>query len=393
MVLLLGNTLPAAEPLPEVVLQLGHPSFHKRVAAEQALLEQGSQALRLAAAGTKSTDPEIRQRSQRLLGLLQKIAFIEQRERVRDDPWTVSDDLAPGWEAFQSLAGDTPEARDLYVRMIEQDPELMMAVTLRPKEWPREFERRCADLRTFVDRRSSRELDPASIATLLFLAVHPENKLSPLSAGTVATLISDSEFFNAVQKAPPREGAVFRSLLSQWVQNTGHSSAPTRLQLATKFQLAAGISAAREIISNRNAVGQSRTQLQNAISFLANYGGQEVVPDLEPLLDAERLRTRGLNSGEPVPVRRPAPVPTAQTDLLVNDVALLALVKVTRQDPQEYGFSSYRLDTDHRYTNNPPSFATDDDRRRALSKWHAWRTLHANELSQQLPDASEGTPL
>jgi hypothetical protein len=311
---------------------------------------------------------------------------------VREDPWTADPELTPAWEVYQSLVGDSWEARDLYVRMIDEETELMMAVSLRPELWPLDYDRRCADLRTFVERRSNRDLDPAAIACLLFLAVHPDNKLSPLSASTIATLISDLEFFNAVEHAEDRESKVYRALLSHWVRMTGHSTAPTRLQLATKFHLSAGLSAAHEIIANRNAVGQSRTQLQNAVRFMASHGGPDVLPDLEQLLDLDSLRNQwGPEKIDASAIQHP-PSSTNRADVLINDMALLAMIQITQQDPQSYGFVNSRLD-DYRYGTNAPTFSSEEERQQALLKWQRWRATHQLDFQPRVWDASEGISL
>lgn len=382
-----------------LVQQLGHPSFQVRVAAEQELLTRGMDGLRAAGLGAKSNDPEIRRRSQRLVSVLQKLAFIEQQERVRNDPWMAGEELAPAWEFYQSIASDSPAARNLYVKMIEQESELMTSVVLRPKEWTLDFERRCADLRTFVDRRISRDLNTASIMTLLFLALHPDNRMSPLSSGTVGSLISDTEFYSTVMRAPVDEREVYVAFLSQWVESSGHSSPASRLQLASKFQLKAGVAPALEILSNYKSVGLSRTQLQNAIGFLAVYGSIDVVPELEKLLDPERYQTPTLESDGSFSIPEPRPeslrskseqTAEAQQTLLVNDTALLAILRITKQDPSKYGFANMRIDNQQRAPIVNASFATDGARRLALSQWLAWRIEHARQLLPPPSDASEG---
>lgn len=381
-----GGQVASSEPVPKLILQLGDKDFERRVEAERELLNQGAAGLDLVVRGLQSSNPEIRQRSQRLLGLLQKMAFLEQRDRIREDPWTVGDDLAPAWEVYQSLVGDSWEARDLYVRMIEQETELMMSVAQQPESWPLEFDRRCADLRTFVDRRSNRELDPAAVGALLFLAMHPDNKLNPISGATIGSLLNDQEFGTVVQNAAERR--VYRALLSHWVVMSGQSTAVTRLQLAIKFQLPAGVAAAREIIANRNAVGQSRTQLQSAIRFLALYGGRDAIEDLEALLENERVPALPVDLS-----RRRGGTPGGQADLQTSDVALLGLITITGQNPQDYRFSGPRMDAERRFGSSPEMLGSAEDRRFALDRWNAWRTYHLPKTLTQTPDASEGVPL
>ncbi len=399
----LGHVAGAADPLPDLIQQLGNSSFQKRIDAEQQLLKRGADGLRWASVGVSASDPEIRHRSQRVLKSLQKLAFIEHRERVRSNPWTVAPELAPAWETFQEFVGDSRGARDLYVRMLEHEPELMMALLLKAGDWSREFDRRCADLRTFYDRRTTQEMDQSSVLTLLFIAVTPETRLGQLSAGTVSALISEPEFRNAVQRAPAEEQAVYRALLSRWIQQSGLASPVSRMQLAVQHKLVAGIVPAKEIVNNSKAVGQSRAQLQQAINFLANYGTPAEIPDLELLLDQERLLALTLDAGWPrtAPAesrpesrstRRAASGDGQQNDLVINDSALLALIKITRQNPVDYGYPPAPPESENRLISSIPGFTSDADRRKAMAKWMVWRLEHARELAPAQLDASEGEP-
>jgi len=384
-----------AKPVHPLVRQLGDPQFERRVAAEQEILHQGAAALEWIEAGLQSDDWEIRQRSLRLLKILREFSLINQLERVREDPWTVSEELAPAWEVFHSFTGDSEAARTLYVRMIEQEGELMLAVGLQPHHWMEHFERRCADLRIhLMDRRNSQDLHPMTVLTLLFLAEHPENKLNLASSQTITNLLVDPAFYNYVQNCPAEEAKVCRALLSEWVQRSGQITPPSRLELSTRYQLPAGAAAAREILANRHAVGASRTQLQNAIRFLTIYETQASLQDLEPLLSLSDVTLPSMNP--PRLSRRDAdgtsPQNTTQ-ETQASDLALLGLVQMTGQDPQSYGFANVRIDLDHRYNTNVPLITSEIDRHQALLRWSSWRAAHPMWFRSAPTDASEGTPL
>jgi len=390
-----SSSILASQPVHPLVRQLGDRSFERRSAAEREILNHGAPAMEWVEAGIHSPDHEVRQRSLRLMEVLRKYSFIDQRERVREDPWTVSSELAPAWEVYQSFVGDNLAARDLYVRMIEQEGELMLAVALRPDHWTEDFERRCADLRmTFMARRSSHELNPISVLALLFLAEHPDNRMDVFSTQIISSLLVDTIFYNYVQNTTDDEAAVCRALISIWVQRSGHATPQNRLELATRYQLPAGVVAAREIISNRHAAGASRTQLQNAIRFIAVYGISDAAQDLEPLLILSGVELPALQgiSVEFVLPSREQPASTAQ-DQQANDLALLGLIQITGQNPQRYGFASTRIDLNHRHNTNIPLITSEGDRRRALLRWYEWRTAHPGWFTPIPEDASEGVAL
>lgn len=385
-----GSSLRAA-PVHPLVRQLGDPNFARRIAAEQELLQQGTPALELIEAGLHSDDWEIRQRSLRLSEILRRSSLVLQLERVKKDPWTVPAQLAPAWEVYQSYAGDGEAARSLYVRMIEQEGELLLAVELRPDHWMEQFERRCADLRIhFMERRVSQDLHPLTVLAILFLAEHPDNKPNLTASQTVTNLLIDPVFYNFVQSCPEDEAKVCRTLLNEWVRRKGHATPSTRLELSSRYQLPAGVVAAREIISNRHAAGASRTQLQHAIRFIAVQEPLAALQDLEPLLNLKDIALAPMNSEQIM--RQPAAgtEPGTPQETQASDLALLGLVQLTRQDPQVYGFANVRIDQDHRYNTNVPLITSEKDRREALLRWYAWRTAHPLWFRSPSPDASEG---
>jgi len=395
LVISCSNTALTSQPVHPLVRQLGDRSFERRSAAEREILNHGAPAMEWVEAGIHSPDHEIRQRSLRLMEVLRKYSFMSQRERILEDPWTISSELAPAWEVYQSFVGDSLAARNLYVRMIEQEGELMLAVALRPDHWTEDFERRCADLRmTFMVRRNTHELNPVSVLALLFLAEHPDNRLDIFSTQIISSLLVDTVFYNYVQNTTDDEAAACRALISLWVQRSGHATPQNRLELATRYQLPAGVVAAREIISNRHAAGASRTQLQNAIRFIAVYGVSDAARDLEPLLTLSGVELPVLQgiSTEFIPPSQEQPGNATQ-DQQANDLALLGLIQVTGQNPQAYGFANTRIDLNHRHNTNVPLMTSEGDRRRALLRWYEWRTAHPKWFTPPSEDASEGVAL
>ena len=383
LTLSMGSPLRGGEPDCEhadtLIQQLGHTEFSRRVAAERALLEQGTAGLESVQAGLKSEDPEVRRRCHRLASTLQRVAFHERKEAIADDPWAFDEHLAPCWDFFHRLVGDTPQARALYIRMVEAETELMMGVVQHPQSWPIQFERRCADLRTFSERPHGR-YDPAGTAALLLLSIHPDNQMGPWSSSTLTNMINDSAFTSSVERGQDR--AVLRALLSHWVASS-HSTPHMRLRIAERHDLEMGVAAAHEILQNRNGNGQSRSSLEGAIRFLTRHGGADVVDVLEELLEDEtplskrrQYARKGDDHGSP----------RASVDLQVSDLALLGLIQLTEQDPAEYGFSNLRMEG----RSQTGSFSSEADRKAALRKWHIWRSREGRHGTDEQFDASEG---
>lgn len=382
LMLLLGGAFLAASDPPatpqNLVRQLGHPEFQRRVAAERQLLLLGAESVPAVSQGLLSDDPEVRLRARRLMIFLQRASLQEHEERILANPWDVPEDVVPGWDVYHSLVGDGPAARELYLQILKQETDLMLAVQLAPTGWPIEFERRAADILAFSTRRSDRDVQPATVACLLYLAAHPDNTPSSAAIAVINTLIRDTQFVNAMEHSP--SAPAMRSLVSHWIANTRNATPQMRLSIAALFGLPIGIEPARVLIQSRHAAGQSRTQLQNAILFLAKHAGSDAIDELEQLLDDETSLMAVQNRT------------SNQKDLQVRDVALLGLLTITGQSPEEYGFDGLRQDAAFVYAPNSSSFPNDSVRRRALERWQSWRMTHLRE-SHHHEDASEGVPL
>lgn len=380
----------AKDPDPALLRQLGDHDFRRRVEAERELLGLGIHGLELIEAGARSSDPEIRQRSLRLLGQLRKAAFLHQREQVRANPWVVPEEMAPGWELYHSFAGDHSEARDLYVRMVGEESELFQALAESPERCTIEVERRCADLRAFGDRRSNREVNPLTVLSLLLLANHPESKLNSFTVQTLTGLLVDGNFYQYVQSASDGEAMVCRGLLSAWVEHSGPVPASNRLDLAIRYELPAGITPAREIIANRRAAGASRNQLLSAIRFLAVFKPKDDLEDLDHLLIATEQELPNLVRGPILFEPPPAKPPVEGHEQFTSDLALLALIQITRQDPKTYRFAVQKLDLDRRFNSGAPIFPSSSDRARAMRLWKTWKSQHPSYFTPPSSDASEG---
>lgn len=355
-----------------LVRRLGDASFASREMAEQQLLELGYQSYSAIMAGTQSNDPEIRYRSLRLMKRLQRLAFADNQHQLRRNPWLVPESLAPGWDVFHQMLGDGEESRELYVQILNSETDLMLALT--QPGWTLQFERRCADLQAFAHRRQSLELKPGSIAALLFLACHPDHQPSGSASSVVYMLTGDHQFRDAVENSQSR--GVLRDLLGLWIRRSENSSPMQRLSDAAAFDLDAALDVARESISERHRAQTSAIQLENSIFYLARHGGDSVIEELEELLEDAR-ELRGGSRG-------------SELDVQVRDAALAALLYVTQQNPQTYGFYELRPKTGYLYIGSSARFSSVADRERALAKWWAWRAQHLRAPVVDGLDASEG---
>lgn len=356
----------------QLVRQLGSPNFTARSQAEQRLLDLGYESYSAIVAGAESDDPEVRYRAERLLKLLQRAAFADNQHQLRQNPWRVPAAFAPGWEAYHQLLGDGPDSRELYVQILNSETNLLL--TLSYPGWRLEFERRCADLQAFSHQRRRIELQPGSIAALLFLACHEDNQPSGLASSVIYMLIADGNFRDAVENSQSSD--VLKALIGHWIRKSENSSPMQRLGDAAAFNLDAAVDVARGIIQDRDRVNSSPIHLENAIFYLARHGGQEVIEELETLL-TDRHQLRGSSRG-------------SEMDVQIRDVALVALLHLTDQEPQTYRYYELQPKTGYLYIGNSARFASAADREFALNKWQEWRAASLKDPVPNNLDASEG---
>ena len=112
---------PKEEPKPDpvsvkLVEQLGAPEFADREAAQKALRELGAKANPALRAGLKSENPEVRNRSAKILSEIRKDAL---EALVKGfDPAKAEQPDHPVWKHFVAIAGDSQASRELFARII-----------------------------------------------------------------------------------------------------------------------------------------------------------------------------------------------------------------------------------------------------------------------------------
>ncbi len=369
---LMADASPNSEQL---VRQLGNSSFAARSLAEQQILGLGFESYSAIVEAAEGDDPEIRYRAQRLLKILLRSAFADHQHLIRHNPWSVPEAFAPGWEAFQQLLGDGVDSRKLYVQILNSETDLMLALT--QPGWRLQFEKRCADLKAFSHQRQRIELQPGAIAALLFLAAHPENQPSGSASSVIYMLIRDSNFRNAAEQST--SSGVLKSLIGIWIRKSNNASPIQRLEDAAAFEIDAAMDVARDAIKNRNTRHANSIHLVNSIFYLAKYGGQDVIEELELLLnDRQQLQRSSRNP---------------EANVQVRDAALVALLHITRQNPQSYGYNSLRRRTGYLYIGNSAKPTSVESRENAIRKWRQWRADNVREPVPNVLDASEGALL
>ncbi|MEX0585362.1 MAG: hypothetical protein WD176_01870 [Pirellulales bacterium] len=352
--------------------RLAAADFAQRQQAEADLLVLGPDALPALRKALPSAELEAHYRLERIIAALDQVRREQILSEFRMGGQPNDPSLLTAWVAFSRLAGDGPEARALLAEMARVEPWIVAAVSGPAEQLRSDFERRAADVNLHRVQRQQSQRSVATVAALLFAAQLPDCHPSPSVVACINACVTEGPYLESmerVQRPQPLE-----RLVAVWVSDPTTTPALQRLQLAARFELIEGIDVALQIIEEQ----LPGPQLQQAVLYLAKAGNVSHLHQLELLLsDATDLQQRRQNSVTTFSSR-------------VQDVALVALLHLTGQDPEEYGFSGLREDQKYVYLPGTIGFDTDEQRQMAFSKWKRWSAEHLKQVQPVVEQAAAG---
>lgn len=390
----------SADELPRLIRQLGADEYQTRQSAQQRILDFGPEALPSLKTAARHPDREVQLRAALLTDRLRTLRNSHLMDELLAEPSRPAPPGLPYWREFSLLVGDSRDARNLYREMLRAEPELLTALDEGSPLLHVVLSDRVAKLEgeVYFGRQMSLELvDPASVSVLLLSTFVVESESQPplaifLENVLVRTVMDppadEQSAKESSQAAAAAEDAgkrrVLRELLDAWVASPDTAAMRLRLQKAQEFSLPSGVVPAREAL--RSSVASLRERA-DAVMLIASCGGVEHIPDLEPLLtDTTELslhrRRRGTSSGREV-----------NAEGRMQDLALAALVKLTRQEPRAYQFAGLTDAEPPAYSQSGFGFATDAGRMQALQRWRDWSREHLRWPHWGGWDAVAGTTL
>jgi hypothetical protein len=258
--------------------------------------------------------------------------------------------------------------------MLRAEPELLMHVAAgRVREWRAEFELRSTTFR-FPYGYGGAGPNALSAAALLFVALQSESQIRPEFLGTTSSLVNSGNFISLLND--PEIGPAARTLLDRWLSHAG-TAAQYRLDAGVRLGSDGALTTAREIVTNPNLV---RGLIFPAIMYLARFGDTEAIEVLE-----QRLQDTTLIQSKPPDV--------AYGSIEVRDLALLAILHLTKQDPVPYGFDRLRPSSLSLYQLENCALANQEAREKAFARWATWKREYLRSALPPVTDASEGIEL
>lgn len=339
-----------------LIVQLGAPSYERRVNAGKKLRALGLQGLPALRRAARSDNLEIAERVRRILMDVERIEQERRVEQYLKDPVGAPDDLLPGLKRYRAAVGNEAEHAALFVSMQRAEPALFRAVESGVDALEAAYAARCSEMFVEYNFLQSRKQVVERTAAILLCGADPDLKDDPQIEQFVWQFVNWNEFQTAVPS-----NAALKRVLGLWIAKGGGPLSHQKMMVGLQHNIPECLHPAIALCRGRGAVGTP----QYAILAVARFGSVAHIPLLEGLLaDDTKLGRTAQNN-------------VTTWESRTQDIALAALLHLTRQDPKDYHFKRLETNTQFVFAPNTIGFSSADDRIAALNKWHAWRAMPA----------------
>ena len=385
---------PAASPKPRAttadidrwISELGHDSYSVRQNAGAQLLAAGMLAREALLELSHGPDPETRAAARRLVAMIDRSEFRRRLDAFAADTDGRKKLSLPGWEEFQALVGNAASARSLFVDMQRQEGALIAAVFGGSKHAPEDlWEARLLRIAQWQPGQPDRSQFPplGSCAALLFLGSRTEMNVSDQSAQFLESIITRPPISQSLKD---NSQTAVRKLAVSWLlqcPNKNDDILRQRMSIIATIGLKEALPLALQVCSGGPEYlrVQPLTKVVGAM-IVGQLGGREHVAKLEPLLDDTTVC---------LPLQTQIPG-QAQAVVQVRDVGLCMVLKLTDQQPADYGYTNVKPAQPGTYQLQTMYRDTDAQRAESIAKWRKWREEHKSELAAAAANPSAATP-
>lgn len=365
---------PEAElPSPALVEQLGNDSYELRERAREELARREYDAEEAIRVGLKSDDLEVRYHCERLLVDIREQVIQRQLDKFVDAAGTDEAFDFPAWKSLTDVLGDTRESRALYVEMYRAEPETLKAFVNDKESLGDHITARAQLL-----QRNNRGqfLQPAlavgNVAAMLFAGCSQDLELGQGPNSQIYQLCYQQVFRDAIQSS--EKSALLKKLLARFVDHTNDYSAYQGLNLLQQHNMhQEALGTAERLLDAEGRIAQPHIK-QMSILILAKSGNADYMPRIEKLLDDKSICSQ-------------TNINKVMYKTEIRDVALFALLHLSKQEPKEYGFDRVAPNPQLLVNVHTLGFKGDEDRNAAFAKWKAFQEEQAKKASK--PEADE----
>lgn len=347
----------------EIVMRLGDDDFSTRESASRSLVQIGLPAIGPLETVQQHPDRELRFRARRTLDVLKSMDFRRRLEAFSKDQDGTDGYGLPGWNIFAKEIGTESNARSLFVKMQKAERDTLRVLEQKnPNLIGETLFHRLTEIEN-ASLASPRGLAFESIAAILFMNIVDQRLQAEQGPHSNNDFVSKSIFslcyqesFRTVMSSGPYR-PIARTMVGQWILGTDDKNASQAIYMAMEYDLDEGLHVARELIERGEVAADVK---QFAVQALAKLGDDSDIEHLETALkDRTTISTRSVRDI----------VYTTQ----ICDLALAALVHLTKQKYHEFGLDHIRPSETMVFSTASVGFASHEDREASIRKWRESR--------------------
>ena len=328
-----------------------HPSYTRRLLAKQRLLEFGADAIPLVQPMLDSQKLETRLSARELLdGLRQQQRERELNRLFANDPDQPAPNL-PCWQSFASAAGDTPQSRELFARLIRKHGDALT--------WLARIDDCSADARETAYLEMDRYLpldigrmnagDPVRWTLLLLASQNSSLVNAPILSSRVRGGLLNPQVSTRLKNCA--YASTLKSLVASWLQASSQNFVnSTTLRISLVYDCREQAEQLTELLLEDQ--GSSPASIATSLMILARIDPKLAQLECLKRLDDQRV----CHVWQVVSVRHRA----VQTE--VRDVAMAMLLYLSGHDPRQFGFEDIEGDPETIYRDFSMGFENEEAR-------------------------------
>ncbi|QDU75563.1 hypothetical protein Pan97_25960 [Bremerella volcania] len=352
----------------ELIAQLGDEQYQVREDAEAQIMKRGADMLPLLREARRSPDPEIRLRAITL--------YKQLSDRVREDNFNRFTDMAkdvdlPGWNRFKERHGDTRATRKLYVSILKDEWDVIAALETQPQMMDYLLFQRANKIREDLYGPNHVQISEGTAAAMLHATSFDDIRITDPTMDQLKFLLAAPQVTTSLQD--PESAGPLLSVFDQWLETNLKSGRFTQemrfvvLTTCLREGIKSGKIVAKQMLDERaspiyqNGFGQfgainATQQMMYAMLAIAKLGGKEDIEYLSKYFDDETEVS----------------LPTVQGDQFntqLKDVALVAVLHISGENPKDFGYPRISTDPNFLYNIRSIGFTTAEQREQAFQKW------------------------
>jgi hypothetical protein len=313
------------EKATELVKQLGHPQFALRESAGKRLIEMELAAVQALKEGTKSSDEEIRVRSEGLLPKAKAAGWKRRAAAYLADTESKQTHDLPLSSEWDKLVGQPDAAtRKLFAELVERNGEFLADAASDRKKPPDICAARCKTLIDAVKtRKGQSKLEIADVSAVLLLDSLPKSPFNMRSPPSLIEVLKNSVVAETLGNA--EAGQAFRRLLAGWANAqpplTSSSAYARFADLARKSPFPEAVPTLVRLAQSKRSEALAEHLL--AIEALGTIGGKDAAAALAEIVPRDKIL---LSLGKDI--------------YREGDTAMAASLKMHGKKPEDYGMVS-----------------------------------------------------